>query len=140
MDTTTQQQFIAGAPIHVPGPAKCGTIERLDARFELSDVTGDIRIEQTGFDLYTVEVSTVTDVDHSARVTTHRISGEDVVDCLTALLHDTTPSARAALVAAYCHGQSYNWATIRDVAIERIDDEYRERMEHKYGGREDVSF
>lgn len=142
MDTTTQQQFIAGAPIHVPGPTKCGKLEHLEARFEIydQDTQGDIYVEQTGFDIYTVEVCALVEGDMNSRSRAYGVLGADVVDTVLNLLLETVPDVRAALNASFCHGQSHAWSLIRDVAIERLDEEYRERMEHKYGGREDVSF
>lgn len=138
MDTTTQQ-FVAGAPIYAQGPAKCGTIERLEANFELPEVHGEIIIKQTSFDSYSVSVDTSTE-DRSYYAIALNVTGEDVVDTLIGLVGRTVPDTARALRMAYCNGQSANWATIRDVAIERIEWEYKDRMDMKYGGREDVSF
>jgi len=138
MDTTTQQQFIAGAPVIAKGIEKCGTIERLEANFELPEVHGEIVIKQTGFDVYSVSVDTSTE-DRSYYAIALDVTGEDVVDTLLGLVGRTVPDATKALRAAYCNGQSYNWATIRDVAIERIEQEYNDRMAMKYA-HDDVSF
>lgn len=139
MDTTTQQQFIAGAPIVAKGIAKCGTIERLEANFELPEVHGEIVIKQTGFDVYAVSVDTSME-DRGYYAIALDVTGEDVVDTLIGLVGRTVPDITKALRAAYCNGQSANWATIRDVAIERIEQEYNERMTHKYSVHDDVSF
>lgn len=139
MDTTTTQQFIAGAPIHSPGPAKCGTIERLEVNFELPEVHGEIVIKQTSFDSYSVSVDTSTE-DRSYYAIALDVTGEDVVDTLIGLVGRTVPDTARALRMSYCNGQSSQWATIRDVAIERIEHEYKDRMDMKHGGREDVSF
>lgn len=139
MDTTTTQQFIAGAPIHSPGPAKCGTIERLEVNFELPEVHGEIIIKQTSFDSYSVSVDTSTE-DRSYYAIALDVTGEDVVDTLIGLVGRTVPDTARALRMAYCNGQSAHWATIRDVAIERIEQEYNERMTHKYSVHDDVSF
>lgn len=136
---TTKQQFIAGAPIHVQGPAKCGNIEQLDAQFNLSDTHGEIDIRQTGFDIYTVSIDSSEEYrSHYAEV--RNVLGSDVVETLIGLLSRTVPDSIAALRAASCSGQSYAWSIIRDVALEQLEDEYRERMEAKYGGREDIEF
>lgn len=138
MDTTTQQ-FVAGAPIYAQGPAKCGTIERLEANFELPEVHGEIIIKQTSFDSYSVSVDTSTE-DRSYYAIALNVTGEDVVDTLIGLVGRTVPDTARALRMAYCNGQSAHWATIRDVAIERIEQEYNERMTHKYSVHDDVSF
>lgn len=136
---TTKQQFIAGAPIQVQGPAKCGNIEQLDAQFNLSDTHGEIDIRQTGFDIYTVSIDSSEEYrSHYAEV--RNVLGSDVVETLIGLLSRTVPDSIAALRAASCSGQSYAWSIIRDVALEQLEDEYRERMEAKYGGREDIEF
>lgn len=138
MDTTTQQ-FVAGAPIYAQGPAKCGTIERLEVNFELPEVHGEIIIKQTSFDSYSVSVDTSTE-DRSYYAIALDVTGEDVVDTLIGLVGRTVPDTARALRMAYCNGQSAHWATIRDVAIERIEQEYNERMTHKYSVHDDVSF
>jgi hypothetical protein len=139
MDTTATQQFIAGAPVMVKGIAKCGTIEQLDAQFNLDDVHGEIDIRQRGFDMYVVSVDSSTE-SHSSYAVAHGVKGEDVVEALVCLLSQTVPNSVAALLAASCSGQSHTWSVIRDVAIERIEYEYKERMDMKYGGREDIEF
>lgn len=139
MDTTTQQQFIAGAPVIAKGIEGCGVIKQLDAQFNLDDVHGEIDIRQSGFDLYTIEVDSSTEQQGNYAIA-FGVPGFDVVDTLMSLLSRTVPDSVDALKAASCSGQSYAWSVIRDVAIERLSDEERERMEQKYGGREDVSF
>jgi hypothetical protein len=139
MDTTTTQQFIAGAPLTPRGIAKCGAIEQLDAQFNLDDVHGEIDIRQRGFDVYQVTVDASTE-DRSFYATYDNATGEDVVEVLIGLLARTVPDSIEALKGASCSGQSYAWSLIRDVAIERIEYEYSERMAMKYGGRQDIEF
>lgn len=139
MDTKQTQQFVAGAPIYAQGPAKCGTIERLEANFELPEVHGEIIIKQTAFDSYSVSVDTSTE-DCSYYAIAMNVTGEDVVDTLIGLVGCIVSDTARVLRMTYCNGQSSHWATIRDVAIERIEHEYKDRMDMKYGGREDVSF
>lgn len=141
MDKQTQQ-FIAGAPINVPGPAKCGNLESLEARFEIydQDTQGDIYIEQTGFDLYTIEICALVEGDINARSRAHGVLGADVVDTMRGLLLETVPDVRAALNASFCHGQSHAWSLIRDVALERIVEDERMENEKKFARLEDVSF
>lgn len=125
----------------MPGPAKCGEIDTLEARFELLDACeGDIEIIQTGFDRFEVSVKASPDYYRSAYAIAHGVKGEDVVDALLGLLLETVPDSKAALLGTFCHGNSAQWAVIRDVAVERLDAEERETNARKYAHLEDVSF